>query len=128
MAGEPFSGANARRQSLDLKSIINLYGLQTLLQLALGERLHRLTGVRVSVKTFTAKEINMNTQPGVQPDRIDINDPQMLAHWAQKLDTTEQQLRDAIAAVGDKAADIEMHLKGSHSTTNADRMNELGGS
>lgn len=68
----------------------------------------------------------MTAQPGVQPDRIDMNDAQMLAHWARKLDTTEQQLRDAVAAVGDRAADIEMHLKGSHSTTNADRMDELG--
>ena len=27
--------------------------------------------------------------------------------------------------VGDKAADVEMHLKGSHSTTNADRVKEV---
>lgn len=66
------------------------------------------------------------TQPGVHPDRIAINDPAALAEWAKKLDTTDDQLRDAIAKVGDKAADVEMHLKGSHSTTNADRMRELG--
>ena len=74
------------------------------------------------------KEMNMTAQPGLTPDRIDLNDPAACAHWAKKLDTTEQQLRDAVAAVGDKAADVEMHLKGSHSTTNADRMEELGGS
>lgn len=68
------------------------------------------------------------TQPGVQPDRIDVNDPVACANWAKKLDSTEEQLRDAVAAVGSKAADVEMHLKGSHSTTNADRVNELGGS
>jgi hypothetical protein len=28
--------------------------------------------------------------------------------------------------VGDKAADVEMHLKGVRSTTNADRVRELG--
>lgn len=66
------------------------------------------------------------TQPGVHPDRIAINDPAALAEWAKKLDTTEDQLRDAIAKVGDKAADVEMHLKGSHSTTNADRVREIG--
>jgi len=70
----------------------------------------------------------MTTQPGVEPDRIDMNDPTTCAQWAKKLDTTEQQLRDAVDAVGDRAADVEMHLKGSHSTTNADRMNELGDS
>ena len=70
----------------------------------------------------------MTNQPGVEPDRIDVNDPAALAHWAKKLDTTEQQLRDAVDTVGDKAADVDMHLKGSHSTTNADRMDELGDS
>lgn len=66
------------------------------------------------------------TQPGVQPDRIRIDDEQALAQWAQKLDTTPEQLREAVKAVGDKAADVEMHLKGVHSTTNADRVHELG--
>ena len=70
----------------------------------------------------------MTTQSGVEPDRIDMNDPAACAQWAKKLNTTEQQLRDAVDAVGDRAADVEMHLKGSHSTTNADRMNELGDS
>ena len=70
----------------------------------------------------------MSTQPGVQPDRIDIDDPTALSQWAKKLDTTESQLRDAAQEVGNVAADIEMHLKGSHSTTNADRVEELGGS
>jgi hypothetical protein len=68
------------------------------------------------------------TQPGVQPDRIPYNDPAAIAEWTKKLDTTEDQLRDAIAKVGDKAADIEMHLKGTRSTTNSDRVSELGGS
>ena len=70
----------------------------------------------------------MATHPGMEPDRIDMNDPAARALWAKKLDTTEQQLRDAVATVGDVAADVEMHLKGSHSTTNADRMDELGDS
>ena len=70
----------------------------------------------------------MTNQPGVQPDRIDANDPASAEQWAKKLDVTVSQLRDAVAAVGDKAADIEMHLKGSHSTTNADRTGQLGAS
>lgn len=67
------------------------------------------------------------TQPGVEPDRIDVNSPADCATWVKKLDSTEEQLRDAVAQVGDKAADVEMHLKGARSTTNADRVRELGG-
>ena len=69
----------------------------------------------------------MNQQPGVQPDRIEVDDPQALAHWARKLDASEEQVREAVAAVGPKAADVEMHLKGARSTTNSDRVRELGG-
>jgi Protein of unknown function (DUF3606) len=66
--------------------------------------------------------------PGVDPDRIDIDDPSALASWAKKLDASESQLRQAVAEVGDRVADVEMHLKGSHSTSNSDRVRELGGS
>ena len=63
--------------------------------------------------------------PDIQPDRINIQDEAAIAHWAKKLDTTSMQIADAVAEVGDKAADVEMHLKGSHSTTNADRVKEV---
>ena len=66
------------------------------------------------------------SQAGVQPDRIEKQDEQALERWAKKLDATPQQLREAIEAVGDKAADVEMHLKGARSTTNSDRVRELG--
>ena len=70
----------------------------------------------------------MTTQSGIQPDRIDVTDEAACEQWAKKLDTTKMQLHDAVAAVGDKAADVEMHLKGSRSTTNVDRIDELGAS
>lgn len=60
-------------------------------------------------------------------DRIDLDDPAALDDWARRLDTTADQLRDAVAAVGDRAADVELHLKGSRSTTNADRVDEQAG-
>jgi hypothetical protein len=69
----------------------------------------------------------MQTQPGVEPDRIDLEDEQAAARWAKTLDATPEQLREAVQAVGDKAADVEMHLKGARSTTNSDRVRELGG-
>ncbi|MBA2676397.1 DUF3606 domain-containing protein [Ramlibacter sp.] len=64
---------------------------------------------------------------GEQPDRIDVNDEQVLAQWAKKLDATAMQLRDAVKQVGDRATDVEMHLKGTRSTTNDDRVEESGG-
>jgi hypothetical protein len=69
----------------------------------------------------------MSSQPGQQPDRIDVQDEQELARWARKLDATPDQVRAAVQAVGDRAADVEMHLKGARSTTNAERVKEIGG-
>ena len=69
----------------------------------------------------------MTNQPGEQPNRIDVNDDQALAGWAKKLDATPEQLREAVRTVGDRAADVEMHLKGARSTSNSDRVHELGG-
>jgi len=69
----------------------------------------------------------MSSQPGVQPDRIDLQDEQELARWAQRLDATPEQIRAAVQAVGDRAADVEMHLKGARASSNSDRVKELGG-
>ena len=74
------------------------------------------------------QESAMSIPPGIQPDRIDVNDAAACEQWAKKLDTTKMQLHDAVVAVGDKAADVEMYLKGSRSTTNDDRIDELGAS
>lgn len=63
--------------------------------------------------------------PGVRPDRIDLNDPAAAREWARRLDATEEQLREAVQAVGTRATDVEMHLKGARSSTNADRVHEL---
>jgi ABC-type transporter Mla subunit MlaD len=58
---------------------------------------------------------------GPQAQRIDVNRAQDLREWSRKLDTTEDQLRDAIQAVGPLASDVEDHLKGSRATTNSER-------
>ena len=58
---------------------------------------------------------------GQQAQRIDINREQDLREWSRKLDVTEDQLRDAIQAVGPLASDVEDHLKGSRATTNSER-------
>lgn len=69
---------------------------------------------------------NDNTNHGQEPARIRMDDEADVAQWAKKLDSTEEQLKDAVAEVGDKAADVEMHLKGTRSTTNAERIKAAG--
>jgi hypothetical protein len=69
--------------------------------------------------------MSYQAQPGTQPDRIDLHEAQDTAAWTRKLDVTLEQLQEAVDAVGDVASDVEMHLKGSRSTTNADRVDEV---
>jgi len=64
------------------------------------------------------------TQSNQKPDGIDVEYAQSLTRWTRELDTTEEQLRDAVTQVGDKAAGIEMHLKGTRGTTNVDRVQQ----
>jgi hypothetical protein len=80
-----------------------------------------------SCTVFTREKQAMSSQPGVEPDRIDVNDEQALQRWAGKLDATPEQLREAVRSVGDRVADVEMHLKGARSSSNSDRVKELGG-
>ena len=58
---------------------------------------------------------------GTESTTIDVNDDASVHAWATKLDATPEQIRDAVEAKGNQAADVEMHLKGSHATTNADQ-------
>ena len=41
---------------------------------------------------------------------------------AERLDVSPDQIRDAVEKVGDRSSDVELHLKGSRSTTNDDRV------
>ena len=56
--------------------------------------------------------------------RIDVRDEAALREWSRKFDATPEQLREAVDAVGDHADDVEMHLKGSRSTTNSERVQQ----
>jgi hypothetical protein len=55
-------------------------------------------------------------------DHIDTTSDEALRIWADRLDASPEQIREAVAAVGDRASDVELHLKGSRSTTNDDRV------
>ena len=52
--------------------------------------------------------------------------PEQIQGWADEFDATVEQIQEAIAAVGPKASDIELHLKGSRSTSNSDRVRDAG--
>ena len=62
---------------------------------------------------------NIQSQPDGERVQIDRHD--QLQGWAKKFDATPAQIKEAVEAVGDRADRVEMHLKGSRSSTNADR-------
>jgi len=61
---------------------------------------------------------------GGSPDTIDIHDEGSLKEWGKKFNVTNEQLKEAVAAVGTLASDVELHLKGSRSTTNTERVDD----
>jgi hypothetical protein len=61
------------------------------------------------------------------PDTIDVQDEGSLKEWGKKLNVTDEQLKEAVAAVGTLASDVELHLKGSRSTTNKEHVDDAGG-
>ena len=62
------------------------------------------------------------SQRGAQgPERIDVNQSSQLREWAKTFDATPEQIKEAVQAVGDHADDVEMHLKGTRSSSNASR-------
>jgi Protein of unknown function (DUF3606) len=61
-------------------------------------------------------------QSSGQTDRIDLNDEASCERWAKKLNVTSAQMREAVQAVGDQPSDVELHLKGTRSTSNEERV------
>lgn len=66
--------------------------------------------------------------PAVQPERINLNDKQTTEAWTKKLSATWEQLREAVAAVGDKATNVERHLKDRRHDGPSSRFTELSAS
>jgi hypothetical protein len=58
---------------------------------------------------------------GLNRHRINLNQEHELRDWAKKFNASPEQIKEAVAAVGDHADDAEMHLKGSRSSSNASR-------
>jgi uncharacterized membrane protein len=63
----------------------------------------------------------MDRKSETSDTRIDLEREQDVQRWAQKLDASEAQIKEAVQAVGDRASDVEEHLKGSRSITNSER-------
>lgn len=58
---------------------------------------------------------------GLDRERINVNQEYELRDWAKKFNASPDQIREAVKAVGDRADEVEMHLKGSNSSSNASR-------
>ena len=57
-------------------------------------------------------------------ERIDINQDSELSAWSKKFDATPEQLKEAVAAVGNLASDVELHMKGSRSSSNSEKVHD----
>ena len=49
---------------------------------------------------------------GQDRQRINVNQDHELRDWSRKYHVTPDELKRAVAAVGDRAKDVEAHLKG----------------
>lgn len=49
---------------------------------------------------------------GADRNRISLSEDYEVRDWAAKFGVTQQELREAVAAVGDQASAVEAHLKG----------------
>ena len=49
---------------------------------------------------------------GQDRKRINVNQDYELRDWSKKFAVTPEQLKDAVAAVGDRAEKVESYLKG----------------
>jgi len=52
------------------------------------------------------------SKPGGQDrKRINVNEDYELQDWAEKFGVSEDELKAAVKAVGDRASEVEQHLK-----------------
>lgn len=56
---------------------------------------------------------NLKNRGGQDRQRINVHEDYELRDWSKKLGVTQEQLKEAVAAVGDRAEKVESYLKGS---------------
>ena len=54
---------------------------------------------------------DLNNRGGQDRSRVNVNEPHELRYWTQALGVTEQQLREAVTAVGVSADKVREHLR-----------------
>lgn len=54
---------------------------------------------------------NKAMRGGQDRSRINIHESYEVQYWKEKFDVTADELRDAVAAVGTNAADVEQYLQ-----------------
>lgn len=69
---------------------------------------------------FATKIAADRAGPGTDKSAIDLE------AWAAEFAVTTSQISDAVDAVGGNKADVEMYLKGSHSSTDGDTTRQGG--
>ena len=55
---------------------------------------------------------NLQKRGGQDRKRIDVNQPYELRDWSKKFGVSEEELKDAVRKVGDRAEAVEQHFKG----------------
>ncbi|GAA4356570.1 hypothetical protein GCM10023165_49730 [Variovorax defluvii] len=65
-----------------------------------------------------------DTRTSTPNDSLDLGSPSAVEDLARRFDATPTQIREAAVAVGHRIADIEMHLKGTRSASNEERMEQ----
>jgi hypothetical protein len=61
---------------------------------------------------------NKQTTGGQDRARINVNEDYELRDWSKKFNVTPDRLKEAVAAVGDRAAAVQAHLSGDRPKTN----------
>jgi hypothetical protein len=55
---------------------------------------------------------NLDKSGGQDRQRINVNQDHELRDWSKKFGVTPEQLKEAVAAVGDRAEKVRQHLRG----------------
>jgi len=55
---------------------------------------------------------NLDKSGGQDRQRINVNQDHELRDWSRKFGVTPEQLKEAVAAVGDRAEKVRQHLRG----------------
>jgi len=69
---------------------------------------------------------NLQNRGGQDRKRIDVHQDYELRDWAKKFGATPEQIKQAVQAVGTRADDVEMHLKGGRGAAGSERASSSG--